>query len=90
MNTSTDDEFVANSVVSFVVSWLSCRLSALTLIPVGAFELRNGRLQQLTVGVVREQHANLLGLGLRSHACSDGQGTERDQSFLMTFLIHPP
>ncbi len=34
MNTSTEDELVANSVVSFAVSWLSCRLSALTLIPV--------------------------------------------------------
>ena len=34
MNTSTDEELVANSVVSLVVSWLSWRLSALTLIPV--------------------------------------------------------
>ena len=36
MNTSTEEELVANSVVSFVVSWLSCRLSALTLMPVAA------------------------------------------------------
>lgn len=33
MNTSTDEDLVANSVVSLVESWLSCRLSALTLMP---------------------------------------------------------
>ena len=34
MKTSTEDELVANSVVSFVVSWLSWRLSTFTLMPV--------------------------------------------------------
>jgi hypothetical protein len=33
MKTSAEEELVANSVVSLVVSWLSCRLSTLTFTP---------------------------------------------------------
>lgn len=36
MKTSTVEEFVANSVVSLVVSWLSWRLSTFTLTPEAA------------------------------------------------------
>ncbi len=60
MNTSTDDERVANSVVSLVVSWLF--LQAFDFDPDAGsfFKFGDGGLQQIAVRMVSQQDANLL------------------------------